>query len=98
MNPPVLAYETSEPPLLSSRVAVDGCGDETRTHIISLTRRVALCIQLSYTAIKSFGGPGGTQTLKRSLQDFYVFSYITGPQVCHELVAVGGLEPPISRL
>ena len=37
LNLPVLVYETSEPPLLYSRVV--GCGDETRTHIISFTRR-----------------------------------------------------------
>ncbi len=28
---------------------------------------------------RNFGGPGGTQTLTRSLQDFYAFNYITSP-------------------
>ena len=37
-NLPMLAYETSEPPLLYSRVKL-GCGDESRTRIISFTRR-----------------------------------------------------------
>ena len=36
-NLPILAYETNEPPLLYSRCL--GCGDESRTRIISFTRR-----------------------------------------------------------
>ncbi len=51
-------------------------------------------IQLSYIAIK-IGGLEGSQTLTRSLQDFYAVSYITSPM---SLVAVGGVEPPTSRL
>ena len=42
-----------------------------------------------------FGGPEGIQTLTRSLQDFYAVNYITSPKL---LVAVGGFEPPTSRL
>ena len=44
---------------------------------------------------RKFGGLGGIQTLTRSLQDFYAVGYITSPK---NLVAVGGVEPPTSRL
>ena len=37
-------------------------------------------IQLSYIA-KEFGGLGGSQTLTRSLQDFYAIGYITSPEL-----------------
>ena len=48
--------------------------------------------QLSYAA--KFGGLEGIQTLARSLQDFY--AVVTSP--ARNLVAVGGVEPPTSRL
>ena len=51
-------------------------------------------IQLSYIA-KRIGGLGGSQILTRSLQDFYALGYITSPI---SLVAMGGFEPPTSRL
>ena len=36
--------------------------------------------QLSYIARSEFGGLGGSQTLTRSLQDFYALGYITSPK------------------
>ena len=94
MNLPVLVYETSEPPLLYSRVR-HGCGDEIRTHIISFTRRALSCL-LELHRKKDFGGLGGTQTLTRSLQDFYAINYITSPFVCLDWWLWAGLNrrPP----
>ena len=53
-----------------------GCGDESRTRIISFTRR-ALCYPIE---LRRNGGLGGIQTLTRSLQDFYALGYITSPR------------------
>ena len=40
-------------------------------------------IQLSYIATE-IGGLGGSQTLTRSLQDFYAVAYITSPKISFE--------------
>src|ERR1044072_6478999 len=54
-----------------------GCGGESRTRINSiLSRALWFPIELR----RNFGGPEGSQTLTRSLQDFYAVSYITSPK------------------
>jgi hypothetical protein len=91
------AYETVEPPLLYSRVKSGG-DEGSRTLIVRFTRPTLCFVQLSYIAPERFGGPGGIQTLTGSLQDFHAVGYITGPESLRVPVAVGGVEPPTSRL
>ena len=48
-NLPVMAYETIEPPLLYSRVKLEG-DEGSRTLIVRFTRPTLFYIQLSYIA------------------------------------------------
>ncbi len=89
-NLPVLAYETSEPPLLYSRDIWVRRRDLNSYHLVYKTSALEP-VELR----RKIGGLGGSQTLTRSLQDFYAVGYITSPK---NLVAVGGVEPPTSRL
>ncbi len=69
-------------------------GDEgSRTLIVRFTRPM-LCYPVELHR-QEFGGLGGIQTLTRSLQDFYALRLHHQPLT---LVAVGGVEPPTSRL
>ena len=61
----------------------------------SRTETYVLIVKSQTKSLCHFGGLGGIQTLTRSLQDFY--AAVTSPAQKH-LVAVGGVEPPTSRL
>jgi hypothetical protein len=78
------------PPLLVPDVS--GCGDESRTRIISFTRR-ALWSQLSYAArlVDREGFKPSQEVCRTSMLS------VTSP-ARRSLVAVGGVEPPTFRL
>ena len=71
-----------------------GSDEGSRTLIVRFTRPT-LCYPVELHRHLKIGGLEGSQTLTRSLQDFYAVSYITGPK---KMVAVGGVEPPTFRL
>src|SRR5438034_10000031 len=56
-------------------------GDEgSRTLIVRFTRPTLL-FPIELHRHREFGGLGGSQTLTRSLQDFYAVGYITSPKL-----------------
>ena len=50
-------------------------------------------IQLSYIATGGISGLGGSQTLTRSLQDFYAVGYITSPKLIWWLWVESNQQP-----
>ena len=48
--------------------------------LIPVSPRSRVSVSSLSSFLFRFGGPGGTQTLTRSLQDFYAISYITSPK------------------